>query len=111
MDCLFCKIADGKIPAKIIHQTDKVLAFLDINPQAPFHALVIPRKHIERIGKMEVVDSALAGELIYEGKLIAEKNGYSDFRFVFNNGMEAGQTVFHIHLHVLAGRRMTWPPG
>lgn len=111
MDCLFCKIIEGKIPSKIIHQTDKVAAFLDINPQAVFHALVIPRKHIDRIGNMEADDSSLIGELIYQAKLIAEKNGYTDYRLVMNNGAEAGQTVFHIHLHILAGRRMTWPPG
>lgn len=111
MDCLFCKIAEGKIPAKIIHETDKVIAFSDINPQAVFHALVIPRKHIERVGKMEAADAALMGELIYQAKVIAEKNGHADYRLVFNNGPEAGQTVFHVHLHVLAGRRMNWPPG
>lgn len=111
MDCLFCKIIDRKIPAKIIHETDEVLAFLDINPQAKFHALVIPKKHIERIGKMEEGDSSLIGELVYQAKQVAEKNGHSDYRLVFNNGEQAGQTVFHVHLHVLAGRRMAWPPG
>lgn len=111
MDCLFCKIVDRKIPAKIIHETDQALAFLDINPQAAFHALVIPLKHIERVGKMEAEDSSLMGELVYQAKLIAEKNGHADYRLVFNNGAEAGQTVFHVHLHVLAGRRMNWPPG
>ena len=111
VDCLFCKIIDHKVSAKIIHETDQVLAFLDINPQAAFHALVIPRKHIERASKMEASDTALIGELIYQAKVIAEKNGYLDYRLVINNGAEAGQTVFHIHLHVLAGRKMAWPPG
>ncbi len=111
MDCLFCKIIDRKIPAKIIHETDQVLAFLDINPQAPFHALVIPRKHIGRISEMEAGDSALIGELIYQAKVIADKNGYRDYRLNLNNGAEAGQSVFHIHCHILAGRKFSWPPG
>lgn len=111
MDCLFCKIIDRKIPARIIHETDQVLAFMDVNPQAVFHALIIPKKHIEQVGKMVGENILLMGELIFQAKKAAENAGYSDYRLVINNGPQAGQTVYHIHLHVLAGRAMGWPPG
>ena len=110
-DCLFCKIIRGEIKARLELDTPEVTAFYDINPQAPFHVLVVPRKHIERVGSLEAGDAKLAGELLCQARNIAEKNGFSDYRLVFNNGEKAGQSVFHVHLHLLAGRPFTWPPG
>lgn len=110
-ECLFCKIAAGDIPAELIFEDDQVVAFRDISPQAPVHFLIIPRKHLA--GPAEIVEEneALAGHMIRVAGVVAKKEGIDDFRLVFNNGAEAGQTVFHIHLHVLGGRAMTWPPG
>jgi len=110
-DCLFCRIAGKQIPAKLEYEDDRILAFQDINPQAPVHILLIPRKHIEKIGDLQPSDAALAGELIYRAKELAASRGWDDYRLLFNNGPESGQTVYHIHLHLLSGRRMTWPPG
>ncbi len=110
-NCLFCRILKGEIRARMELDTPEVAAFFDINPQAPFHVLVIPKKHIEGVGHLEPGDAKLAGELLYQARKIAEKNGFSDYRLVFNNGAGAGQSVFHIHLHILAGRPFTWPPG
>ena len=110
-DCLFCKMIDKKISAKIEHEDKKVLVIQDINPQAPTHLLVIPKKHIERIDDMEEGDAELIGNVIYCAKQIAAQKGLEHYRLVFNNGSGAGQSVFHIHLHLLSGRRMQWPPG
>jgi histidine triad (HIT) family protein len=110
-DCLFCKIIDKKLSAKIEHEDKEVLAVQDINPQAPTHLLIIPRKHIERIDALEEGDTELVGKLIYRAKQIAAKRGLEHYRLVFNNGSGAGQSVFHIHLHLLSGRKMQWPPG
>jgi histidine triad (HIT) family protein len=112
-DCLFCKIAEGKIPAKLVHQDDETLAFVDINPQAPTHLLVIPRKHIATANDLTPADDALMGKLYrVAGKLAAEKGIAAEgWRAVVNTNRGAGQTVFHLHLHVLGGRTMTWPPG
>ncbi len=111
--CLFCRIAAGEIPAKVIYSDDDVIAFHDINPQAPLHALVIPRKHIATINDIRSEDAALIGKLFLAAKQIAAEAGYADdgYRVVMNCGLDAGQTVFHIHLHVLAGRALGWPPG
>ncbi len=113
MDCLFCKIAAGEIPAKIVLETDEVVAFHDINPQAPVHVLVIPKKHIAKVSDMTEDDIELMGKVIYAGKKVAEQLGIAEdgFRLVFNNGRMGGQHVYHIHLHVLGGRAMLWPPG
>jgi histidine triad (HIT) family protein len=112
-DCLFCRIIRKEIPASIVYEDDHVLAFNDINPQAPLHALVIPKRHIESLNSLSTQDDALVGEVIRRAAAIARDKGYADrgFRTVFNTNAEAGQTVFHIHLHLLAGRGLTWPPG
>ncbi|MEN9500887.1 MAG: hypothetical protein RI964_172 [Pseudomonadota bacterium] len=112
-NCLFCRIAAGDIPAKIAYQDEDVVAFHDINPQAPLHVLVIPRKHIATINDLQADDAEIVGKLFLVAQQIAAEAGYSDdgYRVVMNCGVDAGQTVFHIHLHLLAGRRLTWPPG
>ena len=110
-DCLFCKIVEKQIPAKLEYEDDRVLVFHDINPQAPTHLLIIPKKHIAQVNHMSEKDSELLGSVVYRAQEVAKQKGLEDFRLVFNNGAEAGQTVFHIHLHLLSGRKMTWPPG
>ena len=111
--CLFCRIAAGEIPANILYSDEDVLAFRDINPQAPLHALVIPRKHIATINDLQADDAALVGKLFLAAKQVAKEAGHAEdgYRVVMNCGLDAGQTVFHIHLHVLAGRALSWPPG
>lgn len=112
-ETIFSKIIERKIPADIIYEDEKALAFTDVNPQAPIHFLVIPKKKIPALADTTEEDSALLGHLlIVARKLAAEKGLDADgYRVVINNGEKAGQTVFHLHLHVLGGRRMTWPPG
>jgi len=112
-DCLFCKIRDGQIPAAVTHRDDLVFAFEDIAPKAPFHQLVVPRRHVARLADAEPDDAVLLGRLMLAGARLAREAGYgeSGFRVVMNSGAEAGQTVLHVHLHVLAGRPLTWPPG
>lgn len=111
-DCIFCKIVAGEIPSTKVHEDDEVLAFRDINPKAPTHILVIPKKHIEKVSDLSESDQALAGRIILAGTKIAASEGLSDgYRLVFNCGPLGGQDVYHIHLHVLGGRQMTWPPG
>jgi len=112
-NCIFCKIIDKKTPSKIIHEDEVSLAFMDVNPQAPFHALIIPKKHITDILSMADSDREQIGHLFYIAKNIASKNSFANtgFRLVINNGLGAGQTVFHVHLHLLSGRRFGWPPG
>jgi histidine triad (HIT) family protein len=110
-DCLFCKISAGEIPAEKLYEDDEMLAFRDIAPQAPVHFLVIPKKHIQDPANVDAEDEALIGRMMRIGSRIAGENGITDFRLVYNNGVEAGQTVFHIHMHVLGGRSLTWPPG
>ncbi len=112
-DCIFCKIVARTIPATLVYQDDVVVAFDDINPQAPIHTLVIPRKHVTSIAELEDLDVGLIGGLILAGNNIAKLKRIADsgYRFVINTGSNGGQTVFHLHLHVLGGRHMTWPPG
>ncbi|MCK4840068.1 MAG: histidine triad nucleotide-binding protein [Desulfobulbaceae bacterium] len=111
-DCIFCKIVSGEIPANKLYEDDEILAFLDMHPQAPTHFLVIPKKHIKGPADMGAEDITLIGKLVKKGADLAHENGIgSNFRLVMNNGAGAGQTVFHIHLHVLGGRAMNWPPG
>jgi len=110
-DCLFCKIIDKKINAKIEHEDADFIVIQDINPQAPSHVLLMPKKHIESIAALSEKDSSLMGRLIECARKLAQERGWKDYRLVFNNGAEAGQSVFHVHLHLLSGRRMTWPPG
>ena len=112
-DCLFCKIVAGDIPADIIYESESALAFRDINPQAPTHVLVIPRKHISTINDIDEADRELVGDLYMAAKAIAVDEGIDEFgyRAVMNCNEGAGQSVFHIHLHVLGGRGLSWPPG
>lgn len=112
MDCLFCKIIDKNIPAQIVYEDDKVLAFNDINPQAPFHALIIPKKHISTLNDIQEDDAELVGHMLLAAGKIAKKQGFAEsgYRTVFNCNQDGGQTVYHIHLHVLAGKAMGWPP-
>lgn len=113
MDCLFCKIIAGDIPADIVFESDAVIAFRDINPKAPTHVLIIPRKHIATINDISVDDEALVGSLYTVAKDIAAAEGLADegYRVVMNCNESAGQSVFHIHLHLLGGRNFAWPPG
>ncbi len=112
-DCLFCRIASGEIPGDIVYQDDHLIAFNDINPQAPTHVLIAPRRHIATLNDIDVDDADLIGRLVHCAKTVAAQRGHAErgYRTVFNCNAEAGQTVFHIHLHLLAGRPMTWPPG
>jgi diadenosine tetraphosphate (Ap4A) HIT family hydrolase len=113
LDCIFCKIVRGKIPAKIIYEDDLAVAFEDISPQAPVHTLVIPRKHISTLLDMEDGDRELVGHLFKVAADLAREKGVDNggFRLVMNTNADAGQTVFHVHLHLLGGRAMSWPPG
>ena len=110
-NCLFCKIIQGEIPATILYEDEDVIAFRDIAPQAPMHFLVIPKKHLSGPETVTVEDEQVAGKLMRVGNDIAHQEGMSQYRVVVNNGPEAGQTVFHLHMHILGGRKMTWPPG
>ena len=112
-DCLFCKIIDGEIPGDIVYENDSVLAFNDINPIAPVHILIIPKEHIATLNDLEEKHTQTMGELFLAAKKIASEKGFSKsgYRTVFNCNKDAQQTVFHIHLHLIAGRKMTWPPG
>jgi histidine triad (HIT) family protein len=112
-DCLFCKIRDGIIPAKLVYEDDRAIAFKDINPQAPLHALVVTRKHIPTLLDLTPDDEALVGHMHLIAVKLAREAGHSDdgFRVLFNCNRAAGQTVWHLHLHVLAGRTLGWPPG
>jgi histidine triad (HIT) family protein len=109
-DCLFCRIVAGKIPATVVYEDDEVMAINDVFPQAPFHVLVVPRKHVARLSELE--DEPLGGNLLQTVRRVARQGGVGDnFRLVVNNGDQAGQTVPHLHFHVLAGREFAWPPG
>jgi histidine triad (HIT) family protein len=112
-DCLFCKIIDRKIPASIVHEDDHVIAFTDINPQGPVHLLVVPKRHIASLNDLTPDDDAMVGELVRRAAALAKERGISagGFRTVFNTNKDAGQTVFHIHLHLIGGRPLAWPPG
>jgi len=113
MDCLFCKIIEREIPGSIVYEDDRVIAFNDIKPQAPTHVLVVPKRHIESLNELQPGDDQIVGELIRRAAAIAKERGVSTggFRTVFNTNRDGGQTVFHIHVHLLGGRRMQWPPG
>ncbi|MBT8083662.1 MAG: histidine triad nucleotide-binding protein [Woeseia sp.] len=112
-DCLFCRIAAGKLDADIVFQNDAVVAFRDINAQAPTHVLIIPRKHVATINDLDSADAPIVGALFLAAQDIAEAAGISDvgYRVVMNCNEGAGQSVFHIHLHMLGGRKLGWPPG
>lgn len=112
-DCLFCKIAAGEIPAAIVYQDDDVVAFDDINPQAPTHVVIIPRLHIATVNDLEATHEGVFGKLATVAKEIAAERGFAEsgYRLVMNCNAAAGQTVWHIHLHLLGGRNLGWPPG
>jgi histidine triad (HIT) family protein len=111
--CLFCRIAAGEIPSNKVYSDDDVYAFRDINPAAPQHILVIPRKHLSSLNDAGPEDEALMGKLLLSARSIAQGLGFADdgFRTVINTGEHGGQTVFHVHVHVLSGRHLSWPPG
>jgi histidine triad (HIT) family protein len=112
-DCLFCRIGAKQIPAKVLHEDDELFVIADINPQAPLHALVIPRRHIATLNDLSAADDDLIGKMTRRAAAIAVQAGYGErgYRTVFNTNSEAGQSVPHIHLHVLGGRSLKWPPG
>ena len=112
-DCLFCNIINKSVPAKIVFENDSVLAFEDIEPQAPVHVLIIPKKHITSINEIEFEDKEVCGEILLAAKKIAKdlKINDSGYRAIFNTNKDGGQTVFHIHMHLLGGRKLKWPPG
>jgi histidine triad (HIT) family protein len=111
--CLFCRIIAGEIPGAFVHQDDRLVAIRDINPQAPMHVLIIPRRHIATLNDLADEDDGLVGEMTRRAAAIAKEHGHADrgYRTIFNCNAGAGQTVFHIHMHVLGGRPLGWPPG
>lgn len=110
-DCIFCKIVSGDLPAQVVVQGERVLAFRDLDPKAPTHVLVVPREHHATVAELAAADPAALAELVTVGAKVAADEQDGDFRLVFNTGAAAAQTVFHVHGHVLAGRALTWPPG
>lgn len=113
MSCLFCRIVAGEIPASKVHEDDRLVAFNDINPQAPMHVLIVPRAHVATLNDLSVEHDALVGEMVRLSAQLAKARGYDarGYRTVFNCNADAGQTVFHLHLHVIGGRHLGWPPG
>ena len=112
-ECLFCRIVAREVPGQIVFEDSELLVFKDINPQAPLHVLIIPKKHIATMNDLSPEDDALVGSMFRRAAALAKEHGYSErgYRTVFNCNRDAGQTVFHIHLHLLAGRGLAWPPG
>ena len=112
-DCLFCRIIAKDVPAQLVHEDEHVIAFRDINAQAPLHVLIVPRRHIATLNDLAPADDGLVGSMFRTAAALAKEHGYAErgYRTVFNCHREAGQSVFHIHLHVLAGRSLAWPPG
>lgn len=111
LDCIFCRIVKREIPSKIVHEDDRCIAFQDVNPQAPTHILIVPKRHVSKLADTRSEDAVLLGHLLGTARDIASKTGLSDYRIVLNNGTGAGQTVWHLHYHLLAGRSFSWPPG
>jgi histidine triad (HIT) family protein len=113
MDCLFCKMIDGKIPVKFIYEDENIIAINDINPVAPQHQLIIPRKHINTLNDLQTEDNALIGKLAQAARILAQQSNINEtgYRLVMNCNEGAGQSIFHIHRHLIGGRRMHWPPG
>ena len=111
MDCLFCKIVAGETPAEVVHSTERTVAFRDLNAQAPTHVLIVPKDHYANAVELATGDPVASAELVTTAAAVATAEGYDDYRLVFNTGAGAGQTVFHTHVHLLAGRPLTWPPG
>jgi histidine triad (HIT) family protein len=110
-DCVFCGIVLGEIPAEVVHETATVLAFRDLQPQAPLHVLVVPREHTPNAAELADTHPDTLAELVRVARDVIDEAGYESYRLVLNTGADAGQSVFHTHLHVLAGRPLTWPPG
>ncbi len=110
-DCIFCKIAQGQLQSDIIREDDQAVAFRDINSQAPTHILIIPKKHIPTLAEASEQEGGLLGHLLLMARQVAEDQNLTGYRVVINNGAAAGQTVFHIHLHLMGGRAFGWPPG
>jgi histidine triad (HIT) family protein len=112
-DCLFCKMAGREIPVTFVYEDEHLFVLDDINPQAPMHALVIPKRHIASLNELSTQDDGLVGAMLRRAAVVAADRGFGErgFRTVFNTNADAGQSVHHIHLHVLGGRKMTWPPG
>lgn len=110
-DCLFCRIVSGETPATLVRESERTVAFRDVSPQAPTHVLVVPRGHHTDVAALAAADPEALTELVSEAAAVAQGEGLSDYRLVFNTGAEAGQSVFHVHGHVLGGRQMGWPPG
>jgi histidine triad (HIT) family protein len=113
MDCIFCKIAHHEIPARIVFENERLLAFHDLFPQAPTHILVIPKTHYSTLNDVPAADSAILGEIMHTASEIAKAEGFAEngYRVVMNCNQDGGQSVYHIHLHILAGRALNWPPG
>lgn len=111
--CLFCRIVAGEIPSTVVYQDEHLFAFRDVNPQAPAHVLIVPKRHVATLNDLTAADDGLVGEMVRRSGLIARELGHADsgYRTVFNCNAAAGQTVFHVHLHLLAGRNLGWPPG
>ena len=109
--CMFCKFVSGAIKPAVVFETERVLAFKDINPQAPTHVLIIPKRHVATLNDLVAADAALMGEMLLAAKKVAADAGLADYRVAINCGAGAGQSVFHVHLHLLGGRRLDWPPG
>lgn len=110
-DCIFCRIAQDEAPARIVYQDEEVTAFHDQNPQAPVHVLIIPNRHIASVAEAGEEDEPVLGRLFTVARRVGKELGVADYRLVINNGSQAGQSVFHLHVHLLGGRRMSWPPG
>jgi histidine triad (HIT) family protein len=111
--CLFCRIVNRAIPGSIVYEDDRLLAFDDVNPQAPTHVLIVPKRHIASLNELAAEDDGVIGEMVRRAAAIAKDRGLSErgYRTVFNTNRDGGQTVFHVHLHLLGGRSLTWPPG
>jgi len=112
-DCLFCKIVSREVTGSIVYEDDRMLAFNDINPQAPTHILIVPKRHIESLNELQAADDQIVGELVRRAAVLAKELGIANggYRTVINTNRDAGQSVWHIHLHLLGGRRLKWPPG
>jgi histidine triad (HIT) family protein len=112
-DCLFCRVIAGELPASVVYENEKLVAIADVHPQAPLHVLLIPRRHVATLNDLVEADDALVGEMVRRAAAIAKEQGYSQrgYRTLFNCNREAGQSIYHLHLHLLAGRPLRWPPG
>ncbi|MDQ8039193.1 MAG: histidine triad nucleotide-binding protein [Rickettsiella sp.] len=113
MDCIFCKIIKGELPADIVYQDDDMVAFNDLHPRAPIHQLIVPKKHFASLNDLTDADTLLVGKMIQKARLLAKEAGIAEsgYRTVFNCNEDGGQIIFHLHLHLIGGRKLEWPPG